>query len=280
MDGSFIQPYDILMLAILVLTTLFGAWKGMAWQFASVASFVLSFLVASRCSGMLAPYLSDRAPWNRVLAMLILFVATSAAVWIVFRLVAGLIDKVRLKGFDRQLGALLGVVKGALLCLVNTFFAVTLSEAARQKVLLSRSGYYIAKLIDQAGPVLPEEVHGVLGRYIEELDRKLDPNNTPAPDQNPLTAERDAPNVATPSAQNERPLSSELGIDKVQDRLDGVQQGIEGVRRSLDAIGRDANAVGDDLNRAGETIGRGLDEVRDRVGDVRSGLHGLEEPRR
>ena len=277
MDGSFIQPYDILMLAILVLTTLFGAWKGMAWQFASVASFVLSFLVASRCSGLLAPYLSDSAPWNRVLAMLILFVATSAAVWIVFRLVAGLIDKVRLKGFDRQLGALLGVVKGALLCLVITFFAVTLSEAARQKVLLSRSGYYIAKLIDQAGPVLPEEVQGVLGRYIEELDRKLDPN-TPA--GSPLTAERDAPNVATPSAQNERPLSSELGIDKVQDRLDGVQQGIEGVRRSLDAIGRDASAVGDDLNRAGETVRGGLDAMRDRVGDVRSGVDGLEEPRR
>ena len=279
MDGSFIQPYDIFMLVILVLTTWFGAWKGMAWQLASVASFVLSFLVASRCSGLLAPYLSDSAPWNRVLAMLILFVATSAAVWIVFRLVAGLIDKVRLKGFDRQLGALLGVVKGALLCLVITFFAVTLSEAARQKVLLSRSGYYIAKLIDQAGPVLPEEVHGVLGRYIEELDRKLDPN-TPAAAQNPLTAERDAPNVATPSVQNERPLSSELGIDKVQDRLDGVQQGIEGVRRSLDAIGRDASAVGDDLNRAGETVRGGLDAMRDRVGDVRSGVDGLEEPRR
>lgn len=275
MDGSFIQPYDILMLAILVLTTLFGAWKGMAWQFASVASFVLSFLVASRCSGLLAPYLSDSAPWNRVLAMLILFVATSAAVWIVFRLVAGLIDKVRLKGFDRQLGALLGVVKGALLCLVITFFAVTLSEAARQKVLLSRSGYYIAKLIDQAGPVLPEEVQGVLGRYIEELDRKLDPN-TPA--QSALTAAPDAPNVATPSA--ETPLSSELGIDKVQDHLDGVQQGIEGVRRSLNAIGRDAGALEDDLNRAGEDLGSGLNEVRDRVGDLRFGVEGMEEPRR
>jgi membrane protein required for colicin V production len=276
-DGSFIQPYDILMLVILALTTLFGAWKGMAWQLASVASFVLSFLVASRCSGVLAPYLSSHAPWNRVLAMLILFVATSAAVWIVFRLVAGLIDKVRLKEFDRQLGALLGVVKGALLCLVITFFAVTLSETLRQKVLVSRSGYYIAKLIDQAGPVLPEEVQGVLGRYIEELDRKLDPSTPP---DTPRTAETDSRNVAAPSAENERPLSGELGIDTLQDRLDEARQGIEGVRRSLDSLGRDAGALGDDLNRAGQNVRRGLDAVGDRVGDVRSGGDAPEEPRR
>ena len=275
MDGSFIQPYDILMLAILVLTTLFGAWKGMAWQLASVASFVLSFLVASRCSGMLAPHLSDRAPWNRVLAMLILFVATSAAVWIVFRLVAGLIDKVRLKEFDRQLGALLGVVKGALLCLVITFFAVTLSEALRQKVLLSRSGYYIAKLIDQAGPVLPEEIQGVLGQYIEELDRKLDPN-TPA-EGAPMAA-RDAADATAPPAES--PLSSELGIDALQDRLDGAQQGIEGVRRSLNDIGRDADALRDDLNRAGDELGGGLETLRQRVGDLRSGADTLEGPTR
>ena len=35
-----IQPYDFVMLAVLVGTTLFGLWKGMAWQMASLASVV------------------------------------------------------------------------------------------------------------------------------------------------------------------------------------------------------------------------------------------------
>jgi hypothetical protein len=55
--------------------------------------------------------------------MLALYLATSLAVWLLFRLVAGIIDKVKLKDFDRQVGALIGVAKGVLLCLVITFFA-------------------------------------------------------------------------------------------------------------------------------------------------------------
>lgn len=275
MDGSVIQLYDVFMLAILVLAAVFGAWKGMAWQLASVTSLVLSFLVASRCSGWIAAQ-SDK-PWNRVLTMLILFVATSAAVWFAFRLVAGAIDKVKMKDFDRQLGALLGAVKGGLLCLVITFFAVTLSEAARQKVLQSRSGYYIAVLIDRTGPVLPEGLRGVLGKYIDELDRKLDPNTPPEKPDRPLSAQAER-SGGLPTGDT--PLSSSLGVDKIERELDAAGQGIEGVRRSLDDFGRDVGAVRDDLDRAGETIGGQLDAARDRVGDLRSSFEGAAGSRR
>jgi membrane protein required for colicin V production len=107
--------------------------------------------------------------------MLILYVLTSLAIWLAFRVVAGLIDRVRLREFDHQMGAFVGLAKGVLLCLVITFFAVTLSETARQTVLRSRSGYYIALFIRRAGPVLPAEIRDVLGKYIDELDRRLAP---------------------------------------------------------------------------------------------------------
>lgn len=190
--GSFpLHPYDVVMLVILAVATFFGLWKGLAWQVASVASFVLSYFVAVQGSSSLAPLLPLQAPWNHLAAMLILFTATSAAVWLAFRLVAGVIDKIQLKAFDRQLGALLGLFKGVLICLVITFFAVTLSEDLRQEVLRARSGYYIALLIDRIKPVLPAEVRDLVGQYIEELDRKL--QQPPAPEgkdqpnpQNPL----------------------------------------------------------------------------------------------
>jgi len=86
---------------------------------------------------------------------------------------------VRLKEFDHQIGAAFGLVKGALLCLVITFFVVTLSEPGRQAVLKSTSGKYIAVAIQKGTPLMPEEVRNVLGKYIDELDRKLDPA-TPA----------------------------------------------------------------------------------------------------
>jgi membrane protein required for colicin V production len=220
--GSFpLQFYDVVMLAVLVLATLFGLWKGMAWQIASVASLVVSVFVAMRLSGAVAPHISAQAPWNQFIAMFVLYVATSAGIWIAFRLVAGIIDRVRLKEFDHQVGALFGLAKGVLLCLVITFFAVTLSETLRQAVLKTYSGRYIAILIKRTSPIMPAEVQKVLGTYIEELDRKLDPATPPQEPSGqprieiplnaarvtiPLTAER--PAAQTPDQPRMEPRRS------------------------------------------------------------------------
>jgi len=182
MDTS-IHPYDILMLVVLLAATTLGAWKGMAWQLASLCSLLLSAAAAVHFSPALAPYLSKEEPWNRFLAMLVIYLASSLAIWIVFGMVAEVIERVRLKEFDRQTGALFGAAKGILLCLVITFFAVTLSQPARQAVLRSRTGYYTTVLIHRGVPFLPPEVRNVLGKYIEELKHKLDPKQleqTPA----------------------------------------------------------------------------------------------------
>ncbi len=173
------QPYDIFMLIVLVGAAAFGAWKGMAWQLASIASVAVSTIVALRFSGLLAPSLSAEEPWNQFLAMGILFAATSLGVWIAFRFVAKAIDRVKLKEFDRQMGALFGAAKGVLYCLILTFFAVTLSEGTRQRVLDSRSGYYAAVLVEKGTPMMPEKVRTALGEYIRKLDEGLNPGTPP-----------------------------------------------------------------------------------------------------
>lgn len=172
-----IQAYDIFMLVLLAFAVLFGFWKGMAWQVASVGSLVASYIVAARYANQLAPYLSKEEPWNRFVAMLILYLGSSLVVWMVFRVVARVIDRVQLRDFDRQAGALVGLGKGVLLCLVVTFFAVTLSEPARQAILQTRSGRYMAVFIQRAAPALPQEVRSQLGTYIDEFDKKLQPGD-------------------------------------------------------------------------------------------------------
>lgn len=167
------QVYDIGMLVVLLGATVFGAWKGMAWQLASLSSIVCSFAVALRFSPLLAPYIGAQEPWNRFVAMLVLYLGTSLVIWLVFRLVASMIDRIKLKDFDRQVGALFGAAKGVVLCIAITFFAVTLSEKARELALHSRSGQYISVLIDRATPVMPKEVHEVLGPYLDQLEQGL-----------------------------------------------------------------------------------------------------------
>jgi membrane protein required for colicin V production len=107
--------------------------------------------------------------------MLVLYLVTAAAIWLLFHLVSGIIDRLRLKEFDRQLGAFFGLAKGLLYCVVITFFAVTLSEPLRQNVLQTKSGQLIARGIRKANPVVPTDIRAWLGKYIDELDQKLRP---------------------------------------------------------------------------------------------------------
>lgn len=172
------QTYDMLIVLVLVAATLFGFWKGMAWQVASLASLVVSAFVARRFADQLAPHISDHAPWNYAVAMLAIYVATSFVIWTLFRLVSGMIDRVKLDGFDHQMGALIGFAKGVLLSIMITFFAVTiLPQNQKDMIIASRTGEYIVRLLDKTHTVVPPEIHDVIHPYVEKIEQRLDPNH-------------------------------------------------------------------------------------------------------
>src|SRR3972149_1848091 len=172
------QTYDLLMLAVLVGATLFGLWKGMAWQIASLASLGVSYVAALRFSERLAPTFGDHAPWDRFVAVLVIYILTSFAIWMIFRLVSGAIDKVKLESFDRQMGAMFGFAKGVLLCIAITFFAVTLLPPVQGEMIVgSRAGRYIVMLLDKPHSVVPPEVHQVIDPYLEKIESRLNPNH-------------------------------------------------------------------------------------------------------
>ncbi|MGD9636358.1 MAG: CvpA family protein [Pirellulales bacterium] len=171
------QTYDLLMLLVLVCTTMFGFWKGMAWQLASLASLVVSYFAALKFSERLAPTFGDTAPWNRFVAMLAIYIVTSFMIWTAFRLISNVIDKVRLEAFDKQLGALIGFAKGVLLCIAVTFFAVTLLPPAQGEMIVgSQSGKYIAQFLTKADAVMPPEIHQVVDPYLNRVQQRLNPN--------------------------------------------------------------------------------------------------------
>jgi membrane protein required for colicin V production len=174
------QTYDLLMLVVLGAATLFGFWKGMAWQIASLASLVVSYIAALRFSAQLAPVFGESAPLNRFVAMLVIYVVTSFVIWTLFRLVSGVIDKVRLESFDRQLGAMFGFAKGVLLCVAITFFAVTLLPPAQgEAIVSSQSGRYIVALLDKSHSVFPPEIHQVVDPYLHKIEQRLNPDFQP-----------------------------------------------------------------------------------------------------
>lgn len=168
------HAYDLIMILVLAAGVLLGMWKGLAWQVASLASIFASYFIAMRFRTPLAAQIDAESPWNMFLAMLILYLGSALVIWLAFRLVSNAIEKVKLKEFDRHAGAVLGGARGVIWCVIVTLFAVTLlGEEQQQQIIGSRSGYYIALLLDKAHAIMPDEVHQVVGPYIHKLDESL-----------------------------------------------------------------------------------------------------------
>jgi membrane protein required for colicin V production len=98
-----------------------------------------------------------------------------------FRLVSQIIDRVKLESFDRQLGAMLGLAKGVLLCVAITFFAVgLLPQDQGQAIVETKSGRYIVALLNKTESVVPPELHQVLDPYLNSIEQRLG-GNGPSP---------------------------------------------------------------------------------------------------
>jgi membrane protein required for colicin V production len=173
------QTYDAFMLVVLVGATVFGFYKGMAWQIASLASLVVSYFASLRFSEQLAPVFGQQAPFNKFVAMAAIYVGTSFFIWTMFRFVSGVIDRVRLESFDRQIGGIIGFAKGVLLCILITMGVVMLLPEQGKKVVNSRSGHYIVALLDKAHSVFPPEIHQVVDPWLNDFEKKLNPNFVP-----------------------------------------------------------------------------------------------------
>jgi membrane protein required for colicin V production len=168
------QAYDVFMLTVVGAAIAWGAWKGLAWQVASIASIGLSYFVAVNFRGPVSQFFHyDPPEWNNLLAMLVLYIGTSVVIWVAFNLIRDFLEKVQLKEFDRQVGGLVGGVKGVLICTVITMFTVGLgTETQRQAVVTSRSGYYIARLLEKVEPLLPAEYQQQLAQTIDQLEQR------------------------------------------------------------------------------------------------------------
>ena len=176
-----LEGYDLVMLGILAAAALLGYFKGMVWQLAWIAGIVASSYVSFRFGTVLAPYFGTQAPWNRFAAMLAAYAGTSICVWLVFRVISKAINAVHLSAFDHQLGLLLGLAKGALLCVVITFFSVTLAPNYRHQIVASRSGRLVAELIVRADTYLPKEIHETVDPFVKQFEQQFQqPSGVPA----------------------------------------------------------------------------------------------------
>ncbi len=166
--------YDIVMITILVGAAFFGYRRGFVRQIASIASIVVGYLVAISFREPFSKIIPTEEPWNRIIAMGILFLATSLLIWSIYASAQKSLKRMELKGFDHQVGGMLGAVKGLLICCIITMFAVSLlGKKAHEEIHNSRSGYLIVRTIYQVAGIIPREIWPYVNPYFQRFDDSI-----------------------------------------------------------------------------------------------------------
>ena len=172
------QVYDIIILILVGWLTLRGMMKGMVSQLASIAGVIVSIWAAIRFGPVLEPIVQStfkvQAPWEKVLGITLAFVGASVAVMFLHRVLANLISAIRMQKYDRLCGGLFGFLKGVLIGMILTFFAVMLSEQTRELATQSHSGNILVRLIQRTQSLLPEDVSTLIEANLEGFRKQLD----------------------------------------------------------------------------------------------------------
>lgn len=206
--------YDAAMAGVIVAGMVWGAFRGITWQVASIASLVLGYAVSQPLSGQLAPHFPGDPVVARALAMLASYAAVSGGVFLAAWLVRTTLRQLKFEAFDRHLGMVLGGLEGALLGLVVTLFVVSLAPQTRDPIFASPTGKVVGQVMAVVGPVLPEEARKVLRPFLSPTEAEADDvaELEPAPK---ARLDAPAPRPVRPQAEVVRPQAA-AGRDAVR----------------------------------------------------------------
>ncbi len=157
--------YDAVMAGLLVAGMVWGAWRGITWQLASIASLVLGYSVSQPLSAQLASHFPGEPVVARALAMLVIYAGVSGGVFLVAWVVRTTLRRMKLEAFDRHLGMLVGGLEGVLLGMIGTLFVVSLAPQTRAPIFASPAGRIVGQAMNLVGPVLPGEVRDALAPF-------------------------------------------------------------------------------------------------------------------
>lgn len=155
-----VTTLDWVLGGVLFFSLLLGAWRGLVYELLSVLGWAASFYVAQWFAPQVAtllPLQSASEPVRYAAAFVLVFIAAVFAAGLLAFLLKKLIDSIGLRPVDRTLGALFGVLRGAILLLAAT---VVMNMTALHSSLWwqeSSGAQLLTASLTQLQPLLPEQ---------------------------------------------------------------------------------------------------------------------------
>jgi membrane protein required for colicin V production len=148
---------DYTVIAILVVSVAWGAWRGLVHEVLSLAGWIMAFVAANLLAAPLAEsFPANMRPELRVVsAFVVVFIATLVLVTLLSALVTKFIRVSVLHSLDRWLGALFGLLRGVLIIVALAMVAGLTSLPRSPDWTNSATGYSLAQTVMQLRPWLP-----------------------------------------------------------------------------------------------------------------------------
>lgn len=243
--------FDGIFLGVILAGVIWGSWKGLTWELATVASLVLGYLVAYPSAGKLAPSFPGNASVSWLLALAAAYVLVSGGSFGAAWMLRSALRKYKFESYDRHLGGIVGGVGGMAVAIVATVLTISIAPGTRQPILTSTSGKAISRVLETVHDALPDSVHKTMepfwkaahgeGLVAEHPDEDFDDSTDAAETETPRVASRDRD--SDPQPDDREPSADSLLDDVIEQggkRLGkAVSDAVESrVRKAASEIGR------------------------------------------
>ena|SRR5664279_5848252 len=154
---------DLAMLAVVALSALVGAVRGITFEVLSLLGWVAAWFAGLWLGPWLAPHLpfgTPGSPLNGIAAFACAFLAVLVIWGIGARTVSSLVAKTLLRPLDRLLGAVFGLARGLLVLLVVAAIVAHTPAAASQDWRESHGALWLDSILRAVMPSLAPEPPG------------------------------------------------------------------------------------------------------------------------
>ncbi len=170
------NPFDMVIAVILGYSLIVGIFKGFIKEAASIIGVVGGFYAAYAGHEMLGPVVAgwvETPAYRDIIAFILIFLGFCLIVNLLGFLLRLLIKLVLLGAVDRLFGAVLGVLKGALVAsLLYVLLIAFLPIGGKQMVAESQLARPVNAVSKMIGHVVPKEKRRAFMRNMEELKKE------------------------------------------------------------------------------------------------------------
>jgi len=164
---------DISIIAIIIITTVLGFWKGMQKQIFGLGGVVIGYIAATNLYEPVADLISSKdSSLAQIVSFIAIFIFGKTGMSSIGWLARNLFKDIDLTWINRTGGALLGMLKGFIIVMIIILAVLAFMPADSSLIKNSVTLPYIASLPKITSGVIPEKIRTKYNDKVETLRAK------------------------------------------------------------------------------------------------------------